>query len=373
MKYTLCITQECNLACSYCYIPKRPRVMSLETARDAVDFIFRQAAGMDQLEIGFFGGEPLLEFELIRDVTPFIKSQPGFDRHRVGLTVVTNGTIFSDAIAEFLIAHDIRFCLSCDGPPHVQDAFRKSAAGEPSSDRVEATIRSALKSLPALLVNSVYRPETLESLPETIAYLSGLGLRQLYFNPDFSAPWTPADLARLPAIYEEVAERYMELYLRGDPHFISLIDNKIAVIIRGGYQLPERCSMGRREMAFTPDRRIYPCERLIGAPEDDGHCIGSLDRGIDLSGLSCRHAGREAINPECLTCGLQEYCMTWCGCSNYFMTGQYNRVGPFLCASERAAIQAAFRAFTTLENTLGPTFVHHLIGQPHFNSVYLRV
>jgi uncharacterized protein len=81
MKYTLCITQECNLACSYCYIPKRPRVMSLETARDAVDFIFRQAAGMDQFEIGFFGGEPLLEFELIREVTPFIKSRPGFDKH----------------------------------------------------------------------------------------------------------------------------------------------------------------------------------------------------------------------------------------------------------------------------------------------------
>jgi uncharacterized protein len=373
MKYTLCITQECNLACGYCYIPKRPLVMSAETARDAVDFIFRQANGADQCEIGYFGGEPLLEFGLIREITPYIEAHAGFDARRVGLTVVTNGTIFSDAIADFLTAHNIRFCLSCDGPPPIQDAFRRSPAGEPSSGRVEATIRAARRALPAMLVNSVFRPETLASLPGTIAYLSGLGLRQLYFNPDFSAPWTDADLARLPAVYEEIAEDYIRRYLDGDPHFISLIDNKIAVILREGYQPLERCGMGRRELAFTPDRRIFPCERLIGDSENGGHCIGSLDRGIDLSRLSCRQATHEGANAECLACGLRDYCMTWCGCSNFFMTGDYDRVGPFLCASEKAAIQAAFRAFTTLERELGPTFVHHLIGQPHFNSVYLRV
>ena len=62
--------------------------------------------------------------------------------------------------------------------------------------------------------------------------------------------------------------------------------------------------------------------------------------------------------------------MNWCGCSNYFMTGYYNRVGPFLCASEKAAIQAASRVVEVLERSLGPTFVHHLTGETHFNSVY---
>lgn len=372
MKYTLCITQQCNLACAYCYVPKRPASMSLDTARDAVDFIFAKASGLERFEIGFFGGEPLLEFDLIRQITALIEAHPRFSRERVGLTVVTNGTLFSADIAAHLNAHDIRFCLSCDGPAHVQDAFRRSPTGEPSSARVEQTIKTAIRMLPAVLVNSVYRPETLEFLPETVDYLSGLGLRHLYLTPDFSASWTPSDLARLGVVYGEVAAKYVDFYRRGDPHFISLIDNKVTVLMRGGYAPLERCSMGRREMAFAPDRRIYPCERLIDDRDGDGRHIGTLDDGLDLARLSCKQSGTAPVNPECLACGLRDYCMNWCGCSNFFMTGSYDRVGPVLCASEKAAIQTASRVFDTLERELGPTFVHHLIGEPHFNSVFLR-
>jgi uncharacterized protein len=347
--------------------------MSLETARDAVEFIFACAGMSDPLEIGFFGGEPLLEFELLQDITRIIESHPRFDPKLVGLTVVTNGTIFSDTIASFLGAHNVRFCLSCDGPPHVHDLFRKFADGQPSLETVERTIKAAQAALPAILVNSVYRPDTLEFLPSTIDYLSALGLRQLYLNPDFSAQWTHSDVARVTATYEKVADRFIASYLKGDPHFISLIDGKIAVILRGGYLPQERCGMGRREMAFTPDRRIYPCERLVGNDGGRSHCIGTLDAGLDLSRMSCREASKHPVNPECLQCGLREYCMNWCGCSNYFMTGFYNRVGAFLCASEKAAIQAAFRAFSTLEQELGAAFVHHLVGNPHLNSVYFKV
>jgi uncharacterized protein len=373
MKYTLLITQRCNLACAYCYIPKRPLAMSLDTARDAVDFIFAHAGTGDPLEMGFFGGEPLLEFELLQEITRIIESHPRFDPKFVGLTVVTNGTIFSDPIASFLRAHNVRFCLSCDGPSHVHNLFRKFSDGQPSLDAVEKTILAAQAALPAILVNSVYRPDTLEYLPSTIDYLSGLGLRHLYFNPDFSAPWLPSDVAKLTAVYEKVADSFIAAYRRGDPHFISLIDGKIAVILRGGYLPQERCSMGRREMAFTPDRCIYPCERLVGNDGSHTHCIGTLDAGLDLSRMSCRDAPKNPLNPECMQCGLREYCMNWCGCSNYFMTGFYNRVGAFLCASEKAAIHAAFRALSTLERELGATFVHHLAGDPHLNSVFFKV
>ena len=91
----------------------------------------------------------------------------------------------------------------------------------------------------------------------------------------------------------------MDFYLRGDPHFIPLIDNKVAVLLRGGYApLKKRCSMGRREMAFTPDRRIYPCERLIDDHNGDGRHIGTLDQGLDLSRLSCRQAAAPQSTPN---------------------------------------------------------------------------
>ncbi len=372
MKYTLFVTQRCNLACTYCYVPKHPRSMSHQTARDAIAFIFRTASSLERFEIGLFGGEPLLEFPLVRDIVGLVESHPGFAPARVGLTLVTNGTIFSDEIGAFLLEHGIRFCLSCDGPPPIQDASRRSPAGEPSSPQVERTIREARAALPAVLVNAVYGPETLDFLPETARYLSALGLRTLYFNPDFSARWTPADVARLPSAYDRLAAFYCDAYRRGDPHFISILDNKIAVLLRGGYQPGERCGMGHRELAFTPDRRIYPCERLVSDSRAGTHEIGTLDTGLDLTRLACRRMTPGETNSQCLACGLRDYCMTWCGCSNYFMTGWYNRVGPFLCASEKAAIEVGARVLNALEGELGPTFLHHLTGETHYNSVYLR-
>ncbi len=372
MKYTLLLTQCCNLACSYCYVPKRDNAMSRATALDAINFIFRHGQKSAHLEIGFFGGEPLLEFDLIRQLVADIEAHPDWRQERVGLTLVTNGTIFSDEIASFLTRHGVRFCVSCDGPPEVQDRFRRTRAGAASSRLVERTIRSALGSLPAVLVNSVYRPETLDALPETIEYLAGLGVRHLYQNADYSAPWRPEDVARLAEVYAAVAERYLAAYRAGAPLFVSLIDNKVAVLLRGGYHPLERCAMGRRELAFSPDRRIYPCERLVAEDTAGSHAIGDLDLGLDLSSLRCRRSPGEELNAECRVCGLRALCMNWCTCSNYFMTGKYDRVGAFLCASEKAAIAAAERVFRTLEAEQGPTFIQHWAGDPQHNSVWLR-
>ena len=110
--------------------------------------------------------------------------------------------------------------------------------------------------------------------------------------------------------------------------------------------------MGKGEFAFTPSGNIYPCERLIGSDNGSGHCIGHIDTGIDPGLLSCRVSPEKSINEECVSCGLKDYCMNWCGCSNYFSSGYYNLVSPFLCSSEKAAIQAAFNAFQSIEEKL---------------------
>lgn len=172
----------------------------------------------------------------------------------------------------------------------------------------------------------------------------------------------------MPAIYRAVADRYVAWYLSHDPHFVSLLDTKIAVLLRGGYHPLERCQMGTGELAITPDGGLYPCERLIGTGTDPRHRIGSVEQGLDLSRLACQCARGGPLNSECRGCAMKECCMNWCGCSNAFMTGYYNRVGAFLCASERAAIQTALDVFTTLERQLGPIFLHHLAGAPQRNS-----
>jgi uncharacterized protein len=342
--------------------------MSLAMARQSLDFIFHHAPPDSNVEIGFFGGEPLLEFPLVRNITDMVESHPSYDPARVNLTITTNGTIFSEAIATFLRAHDFKVCVSCDGPAHVQNLFRRTSAGKDTALKVEETLTAAQRALPRVLVNAVYHPRTLRYLPETLDYLSGLGLRQIFLNPDYSAGWTQIEAEELPAVYRAVADRYIAWYLNNDPHFISLIDTKIAVLIRGGYHPLERCQMGTGELAITPDGGLYPCERLIGSGTDGEHRIGSVQHGLDLSRLACGRAPGGQLNTECDGCSMKDSCMNWCGCSNAFMTGYYNRVGPFLCASERAAIQTALDVFTTLERQLGPVFIHHLAGAPQWNS-----
>lgn len=364
-KHTLILTQQCNLRCRYCYVDKVDVAMPLATAVRAVNFAFAHTASDEQVDIGYFGGEPLLEFGLMRDVTAAIKVHRDYRRERVVLSVISNGTLYSDEIADYLDEQGIHLCLSCDGPPEIQDAARVTRTGKPTSALVENNVRRAAGRFPDLRVNAVYGPATVRGLARTVDYLASLGVSQIHLNPDYSAPWSATDLAELPAIYSEVATVYERHRQRGEPLFVSLIDSKIAAILRGGYQAGEMCRMGSAEFAYVPAGWIYPCERLVGAGDGSAHCIGHLVTGL----WPKRGCASRAANPECGSCGIERYCMRWCACSNYFASGSYDRVNAFICASERAAIQVAFEVFCRAEARDGPGFFDHASGLPHADSL----
>ena len=151
--------------------------------------------------------------------------------------------------------------------------------------------------------------------------------------------------------------------------YIQKLTDKITVMLRGGYQPLERCRMGKGELAFAPSGNIYPCERLIGNDDGSTHCIGHVDTGIDPGRMVCNRMAGGRVNDECLACGIRDYCMNWCGCSNYFATGYYNRVSAFLCASEQAAVRVAFRVFQDLETQEGGAFMEHLAGRPYARAL----
>ncbi len=343
--------------------------MTLPVAEKAIDFIFTLTPPNEKIDIGFFGGEPLLEFELLKKITALIEKHPSFNGERVELSVVTNGTVFSDEIAEYLMKHNIGFCVSCDGPPIVQNVFRCFPDGRGSSSIVGKTLSQAVNFFPSVLVNAVYHPKTLDHLPLVVEYFSLLGLKQIYLNPDFSASWSKKEADSLPGIYDRIGKRYIEFYQQKKPHYISLIDGKIAVILRGGYKPQERCRMGTGEFAFAPSGNIYPCERLIGDGTENDHCIGNIHHGLNARQTACKAAAGQAVNAECASCGFKDYCMNWCGCSNYFSSGHYNRVGPFLCASEKVSISTAYTVIQALEKKHDAVFAEHVSGVPPMNSM----
>lgn len=334
--------------------------MSLEIAEMIIDQIFEYANNKEIVDVGFFGGEPLLNYSLIKDIVDIIENHPQYCEHIIALDVVTNGTIFSDEIAEFLRHHQITFCVSCDGPPHIQDAFRKHPNGSGSSILVEGTIKRALQLLPNVLVNAVFHPRTFRSLIEVVEYFSSLGIRQIYLSPDFSASWSYNDSALLAKIYHDLAIMYVDYYRQDDPHYINIIDSKILLLLKGGYSDGERCKMGCKEFAFAPSGNIYPCERLIGAGDVNQHCIGHISKGLSKV-KQCRSQSNILSNQKCRECSLSNYCMNWCGCSNYFSSGTYDQCGPFICASEKAAIAAATDALRQLEQELGAKYMDSLL------------
>lgn len=364
MKYTISVTQRCNLRCNYCYIDKRDISISQDVAQKIVDFAYWNTPDDEKINIGFFGGEPLLAFDKVREIVAMVEEHPGFTPERLEMTLVSNGTLFSDAIACFLRDHNIGFGVSCDGPPAIQDISRCYINGRGSGKQVDETLKWAMELLPNTMVNAVYYPQTLSLLPRVVEYFSDIGLRHIYLSPDFSAQWKEDDAALLPDLYADIGSFYLNNLAQNDRHFISLIDAKIAVIMRGGYDRHERCRMGKGEFAFSASGFIYPCERLIGKGGGGEHAIGHIDTGVESDRLACNPASRGVVPSACIECGIREYCMNWCGCSNFMSTGSYHRPGAFLCASERAAIEAAFGVIQNLENqNLGSTLFSHMTGE----------
>ena len=329
--------------------------MSLSTAKKIVDFIFENQQEHNQIDIGFFGGEPLLEYELLKNITSIVQSHKAFHPKQVKLSVTTNGTLLTREIMTFLLEKNIALFISCDGPPKIQDQFRHFSNGKKTSDLVEKNIMEAANYLPVFGVNSVYSPENFEFLPDVVDYFLTLGVKMLYLSPNISAQWTKKEADMIHPIYDAVGKRYVNSFSSGKPVYISLIDSKITVILKGGYEPSDMCRMGRGEYAFAPSGNVYTCERLIGSDDGITHCLGNIDNGL-FSKKGC--GTPEVINVECLDCSLKKYCMNWCGCTNYYSSQSYNRVSPFTCLSEKAAIRTALDILQNAENHWLPNFSH---------------
>ena len=140
-------------------------------------------------------------------------------------------------------------------------------------------------------------------------------------------------------------------------------------ILGGGIVIfPTETFYGLGSNAFSPEGVIYPCERLIGAGDRNQHCIGHISEGIHEEKIENLVDSLRGGGEKCSICSLKDYCMNWCGCSNFFSSGRYNRVSPFLCASEQAALRIAGEVLDRCERELGAPFVEHFAGSPDVNA-----
>lgn len=362
MKVTLSLTHNCNLSCKYCYSGRSlKKDMSFSTAKKIVDFSMDITPPGQRIDFGFFGGEPLLCFDMIKKITNYIHEKERKTKKPVRLSITTNGTILTQSILNFLKEESVDFCISIDGPEHVHNLNRCYKNGKGSFSNVVNNLQRAINQLDRVQVNAVYGPETINFLPETVSFFTQLGVPIIHLNLNISAPWPMEINCNIQDIYMKVANHYIQSYQRRQEIAINLIDSKIIVFLKGGYDTKDKCGMGEREWGFAPSGNIYPCERFIGEDSNYSLCLGNVYTGLDSTRRCSLLKKRGNHNKECKTCIFQKYCMNWCGCTNYHITGHTDLAGPILCTSEKAAIRAAKHVLITLFEKNNELFIDHFM------------
>jgi len=362
MKATLSLTHKCNLSCRYCYAGNsRKQDMSLSTAKRIVDFVNGIAPPGRNIEFSFFGGEPLLCFDLIQQVVGYIRELQQETGRPITLSITSNGTLLTPPMLDFFGREGVDLCISIDGPAPVHDRNRRFKNGRGSFAPAVTGLKLALDQLRAVQVNAVYGPDTLDALPETIDLLSELGVSVIHLNPNITAGWTEDVYASLPDIFMRIAEQYIQSYQSGQELAINFIDGKVVLFLSDGYRPEDMCGMGETEWGFAPSGNIYPCERFIGEDNDLSLCLGNVHTSLDLDRRCTLLASRGNRNAECAACALSKYCMNWCGCTNHYMTGRTDLAAPMLCTLERAAIRAGEHVLITLSQLDNELFIDHLM------------
>jgi uncharacterized protein len=341
LSLTLIVTRDCNLRCSYCYAgPKTAAAMPEGVGRGAIERALASLSPGGELDLGFFGGEPLLEAGLVGALTAYARARAGAVGVRVSTGLTTNGTVTAPEAWRIMTDAKLALAVSLDGLPEVHDLHRRDARGRGTASRVAATLRRLCRAGATFRTAAVIRPDTLEKLAAGLEFARELGASGVDLSLDVWADWRAQDLPRL----ERAIARCARVWRASMPEFgVGPFDTKTALFLGLVGREAIRCGFGRGEIAVGPSGRLYPCERLVG--EDDGSCE------LLLPGLADDHGGFLSLpefparsDPACGACGAAHLCATSCRCGNYVRTGDVSRPDRLLCTYERAVMTATAAA-----------------------------
>ena len=370
MNVTLCLTHDCNLRCAYCYAGrKHGRRMTWETAQRAIDFALEHAVRRAALtgeppeaQLGYFGGEPLLEWDLLKRSSAYADEAAA----RLGLglkkTVTTNMTLLDAARAEWLREHGFYVGLSLDGNAAMHDTLRRFQDGRGSHATCAAALAHYSGPEARAEVIVVADPRNVRHLAASVGWLIAEDIRSIAINPNFYVEWPEDALDEWRDAYGGIGELYADCYRREIPVRVNVFDGKIRVRIKEGYAACDKCGFGSEEVAVAPSGNLYPCERSVGDDTTEALCIGTVSGGFDAAKRAAVVACRGNTVAECEGCPVQARCMNWCGCINYATTGAANRVAGIVCFHERMAIEAADRVAAALFAESNPSFLAKFYG-----------
>lgn len=327
---TFCVTEDCNLACKYCYMvgKNNKRRMTFETAKKIVDFVLESSLDNyeDAVSWDFIGGEPLLEMELIDKISDYIVAKSYLLNHKWfhchSFNFSTNGILYgSELVRRYIQKHSghVWFGLSVDGTKIKHDQARVYKDGRGSYDDVAKNIPLWLKEFPNAATKATFSSDDLPYLKDSIIHLWNLGIQDVMANIVYEDVWKEGDVELFESQLRELADYVIENNL-WDKFKVAFFDVNVGLPVCKEDLYKNRCGAGYKSLAFDCDGNIYPCIRFLDMcfPNKDKIIIGNVETGINKDYLRS-FAALDWISQspsKCNNCECGSNC-GWCEAYNF--------------------------------------------------------
>jgi uncharacterized protein len=262
----LYLTEKCNLSCTYCFVCKKEhKSIDFNSAKKALNLLFKLSGNKNQLIVTLFGGEPLVEFDLIKKIVKYGQSLAKKEDKRIQFNLVTNGTLISREIADFIKKNKMNVLLSMDGDALTQNLQRPFLDKKGSFSKALAGLKSLKKSLgKKLAINMVITPQTAENFYKNVLFFKSLGINKIAFNITYEDKWNKKSLDTFEREFNKVVSLWIQeykketiLWLQPLHHFIQhKIDKKNRV-----FYWAHPCKDNRIAVSINGD--IFPCHRMV--------------------------------------------------------------------------------------------------------------
>ena len=343
------VAHTCNLNCAYCFASQgkyngERAVMSFEVGKQALDFLVKHSGRRHNLEVDFFGGEPLMNFQVVKDLVAYARSIEKEAGKNFRFTLTTNGMLIDDEVIDFANREMSNVVLSLDGRKEVHDRYRVDYAGNGSWERIVPKFQKLVrerggKNYYMRGTFTHHNPDFLQDIRQML----DLGFTELSMEPVVCAPDDPTALTEedrriVLDQYEKLAELMLERECEGRPFtfYHYMID------LSGGpciYKRISGCGSGTEYMAVTPWGDLYPCHQFVG---DEHFRLGDIWHGLDNPEVQKEFASCNVYaKPECRDCWAKLYCSGGCAANAFHATGSITGVYEAGCELFRKRMECA--------------------------------
>lgn len=343
------VAHTCNLNCSYCFASQGKykgdrALMTFEVGKQALDFLIANSGTRKNLEVDFFGGEPLMNWDVVKQLVEYARKVEKQHNKNFRFTLTTNGVLLDDEIIDYLNKEMSNVVLSLDGRQEVHDHFRKYYNGKGSYEDIVPKFKALVKKRGGkdYYMRGTFTHNNVD-FTEDILHMADLGFTELSMEPVVSAPGDPYALTEddMPKLFEQYEKLACEMIRRkkagnGFVFYHYMIDLTNGPCI---YKRITGCGSGTEYMAVTPWGELFPCHQFVGDPK---YSLGNVWDGVTNKSAQDEFRSCNAYaRPECKDCWAKLYCSGGCAANSYHATGSIGGVYKYGCELFKKRIECA--------------------------------